>query len=94
MRLLLIGRPGSGKGTQAQAIADHFGIVHISSGDLLRRHVADDTQLGRTIAATLAGCDADLARDLREEGAALRVVRALLALDRRPFGVSGHRGRV
>ena len=53
MRLLLIGRPGSGKGTQAEAISAHFGIAHISSGDLLRQHVADDTQLGRTIAALM-----------------------------------------
>jgi adenylate kinase len=53
MRLLLIGRPGSGKGTQAEAISAHFGIAHISSGDLLRQHVADDTQLGRTIATLM-----------------------------------------
>jgi adenylate kinase len=46
MRLLLIGAPGAGKGTQAQRIADHFGIVHISSGDLLRDHVARGTALG------------------------------------------------
>ena len=47
MRLLLIGAPGAGKGTQADRIADHFGVVHISSGDLLRRHVADETAIGR-----------------------------------------------
>jgi adenylate kinase len=57
MRLLLVGRPGSGKGTQAKAISAHFGIAHISSGDLLRRHVADDTQLGRTIAGIMANGD-------------------------------------
>jgi adenylate kinase len=57
MRLLLIGRPGSGKGTQATAIADHFGIAHISSGDLLRQHVSNDTQLGRTIAGLMAKGD-------------------------------------
>ena len=49
MRLLLIGPPGSGKGTQAVRIAEHFGIEHISSGDLLRRHVAEETAIGRTI---------------------------------------------
>ena len=47
MRLLLIGAPGAGKGTQAERIAEHFGVVHISSGDLLRRHVADGTAIGR-----------------------------------------------
>jgi len=49
MRLLLIGAPGSGKGTQAQRLAERFGIAHISSGDLLRQHVRDQTALGRTI---------------------------------------------
>ena len=47
MRLLLIGAPGAGKGTQADRIAAHFGVVHISSGDLLRKHVADGTAIGR-----------------------------------------------
>ncbi|MCW2723156.1 MAG: adenylate kinase [Frankiales bacterium] len=51
MRLLLIGAPGAGKGTQAQRIADHFGLVHISSGDLLRKHVAEDTATGRSVRA-------------------------------------------
>jgi adenylate kinase len=51
MRLLLIGAPGAGKGTQAQRIADHFGLVHISSGDLLREHVANDTATGRAVRA-------------------------------------------
>ena len=47
MRLLLIGAPGAGKGTQAERIAGHFGVVHISSGDLLRQHVAEQTTIGR-----------------------------------------------
>lgn len=49
MRLLLIGAPGSGKGTQAVRIAEHFGITHISSGDLLRRHIAEGTAIGQRI---------------------------------------------
>ena len=49
MRVLLIGAPGAGKGTQAARIAEHFGIVHISSGDLLRMHVAEGTATGRTV---------------------------------------------
>jgi adenylate kinase len=48
MRILLIGAPGAGKGTQAVRIADHFGITHISSGDLLREHVANRTAIGRS----------------------------------------------
>jgi adenylate kinase len=53
MRLLLIGPPGSGKGTQAKQIARHYGLAHISSGDLLRQHVADGTAVGQTVAAYL-----------------------------------------
>jgi adenylate kinase len=49
MRLLLIGAPGAGKGTQAERLAERFGITHISSGDLLRQHVRDQTTLGQTI---------------------------------------------
>lgn len=47
MRMLLIGAPGAGKGTQAELIAERFGITHISSGDLLRKHVDDETAIGR-----------------------------------------------
>lgn len=57
MRLLLIGPPGSGKGTQAVALADHFGIAHISSGDLLRKHVTEGTALGRSVADAMARGD-------------------------------------
>ena len=49
MRLLMIGAPGAGKGTQAVRVADHFGVTHISSGDLLRDHVKRETSIGRTV---------------------------------------------
>jgi adenylate kinase len=48
VRLLLIGAPGAGKGTQATRIAEHFGVAHLSSGDLLREHVINATAIGRT----------------------------------------------
>jgi adenylate kinase len=51
MRLLLIGAPGAGKGTQAERLAERFNIAHISSGDLLRQHVRDQTSIGQTIKA-------------------------------------------
>jgi adenylate kinase len=51
MRLLLIGAPGAGKGTQAGLLAERFGITHISSGDLLRQHVRDLTPLGQQVKA-------------------------------------------
>ena len=49
MRLLLIGAPGAGKGTQAEKLSARFHIAHISSGDLLRQHVKDQTSLGQRI---------------------------------------------
>ncbi|HSP39035.1 MAG TPA: adenylate kinase [Frankiaceae bacterium] len=49
MRLLMIGAPGAGKGTQAVRVAEHFGVTHISSGDLLRDHVRRETAIGRTV---------------------------------------------
>jgi adenylate kinase len=49
MRLLLIGAPGAGKGTQADMLAARFGIAHISSGDLLRQHVSEETTLGDAV---------------------------------------------
>jgi adenylate kinase len=49
MRLLLIGAPGAGKGTQAERLAARFGIAHISSGDLLRQHVRNRTSLGQRV---------------------------------------------
>ena len=57
MRLLLIGAPGAGKGTQAQRLAQRFGIAHISSGDLLRQHVKDQTSLGQTIKSYVSNGD-------------------------------------
>jgi adenylate kinase len=51
MRLLLIGAPGSGKGTQAELLARRFGIAHISSGDLLRQHVREQTTFGQLVKA-------------------------------------------
>ena len=46
MRLLLVGPPGAGKGTQAAVLSEQLGIPHISTGDLFRVHIADETPLG------------------------------------------------
>lgn len=43
MNLIIIGLPGSGKGTQSKMLADHYGIKHITSGDLLREESEKDT---------------------------------------------------
>jgi adenylate kinase len=45
--IVLQGPPGAGKGTQAKLIAEHYGIPHISTGDILRDNVARGTDLGR-----------------------------------------------
>jgi adenylate kinase len=46
MRVVLIGPPGAGKGTQAKFIAEEFGIPQISTGDIFRKHVTAHTELG------------------------------------------------
>jgi adenylate kinase len=47
MRIILMGPPGAGKGTQATSVADHFGIPAISTGDIFRANVTQGTDLGR-----------------------------------------------
>lgn len=44
---ILLGPPGAGKGTQAKLLAEHLGIPHLSTGDLLRRAVEEGTEVGR-----------------------------------------------
>ena len=46
MRLILVGPPGAGKGTQAVHLADHYGIPHISTGDIFRHNMKNETELG------------------------------------------------
>lgn len=47
MRVVLLGAPGAGKGTQCKRIVNRYGLQHLSSGDILRRHRADSTELGK-----------------------------------------------
>ncbi|WP_426513443.1 adenylate kinase [Dactylosporangium sp. McL0621] len=49
MRVVMIAPPGAGKGTQGGLIAAHFGIPHVATGELLRDHVTQRTDLGRSI---------------------------------------------
>jgi adenylate kinase len=49
MKVLMLAPPGGGKGTQGARIADALGVEHVSSGELLREAVAQDTPLGRSV---------------------------------------------
>lgn len=53
MRIVLLGAPGSGKGTQAALLKEHFSIPHVSTGVLLREAVAGQTPLGRQAKAIM-----------------------------------------
>lgn len=47
LRLILLGPPGAGKGTQAARICQKFGIPHISTGDIFRKHIKEGTEFGK-----------------------------------------------
>ena len=49
MYLILLGPPGSGKGTQAKRIAERLGLLHIASGDMFREAVQQDSELGKLV---------------------------------------------
>jgi adenylate kinase len=49
LNVLLLGVQGSGKGTQAKRIASGYGLAHIATGDILRRAIADGSELGREV---------------------------------------------
>lgn len=53
MKLILIGPPGAGKGTQSQHIKNYFNIPHISTGDMLRQHIQNNTTLGKEVQHTI-----------------------------------------
>jgi adenylate kinase len=57
VRIVLLGPPGSGKGTQASLLAEALGVPAVSTGDLFRAHVDAGTELGRTAAAFAATGD-------------------------------------
>jgi len=53
MRLVFMGPPGAGKGTQAKAVAEHYGVPHVSSGDIFRGEIGRKTPLGLKIKSYL-----------------------------------------
>jgi adenylate kinase len=57
VRIVLLGAPGSGKGTQGAILAARLGVRHVASGELLRAQVAARSELGREVAASLSRGD-------------------------------------
>ena len=57
MRIILLGAPGSGKGTQAKKLMDDFGLPQISTGNLLRKAIAEGTEIGKKAKAIMAAGD-------------------------------------
>jgi adenylate kinase len=53
MRLILLGPPGAGKGTQAQRIVEKYGIPQLSTGDMLRAAIVAETEVGKRVKAVL-----------------------------------------
>ncbi|MEM6841998.1 MAG: adenylate kinase [Bacteroidota bacterium] len=47
LNVVLFGPPGAGKGTQSQKLIEEFGLTHISTGDLFRKHLGEGTELGK-----------------------------------------------
>ncbi|MDZ7384535.1 MAG: adenylate kinase [candidate division KSB1 bacterium] len=54
MRVIMLGAPGTGKGTQASLLATELGVAHISTGDMLREAVAQRTPLGKEVEGVMA----------------------------------------
>lgn len=54
LRMVILGRQGSGKGTQSARLVEAYGCVHVSTGDMLRAAVAEGTELGRAAEAVMA----------------------------------------
>ncbi|MDQ8004895.1 MAG: adenylate kinase [Pedobacter sp.] len=61
LNLVLFGPPGAGKGTQSQKLIDKYQLVHISTGDLFRGHIKNQTTLGKQVSKLIA--DGELVPD-------------------------------
>jgi adenylate kinase len=83
MRVVFLGPPGAGKGTQARHLHERFGIEHISTGDMLRRHLAEGTPLG------LEAQDYMQRGELVPDGLVIAMIEAELVRVRKGFVMDG-----
>ena len=75
LNVVLLGGPGSGKGTQAAHVCKSFGIPHVSTGDLFRDHIKNQTELGRLARSYMDRGDL-VPDDLTEQMVATRLAEA------------------
>jgi len=54
LNIVLFGPPGAGKGTQSERLIEKYGLVHLSTGDMFRMHISNDTELGKRVKQILA----------------------------------------
>lgn len=85
MRLLLLGPPGSGKGTQAKLLSAEFGLLHVAPGDIFRAEIKAGTELGRLVEGILAR------GDLVDDMTTVRIIDTRLSAEeaRRGFVLDG-----
>lgn len=54
LNIVLFGPPGAGKGTQSERLIEKYGLVHLSTGDMFRMHISENTELGQKVKQILA----------------------------------------
>ncbi len=54
LNIVLFGPPGAGKGTQSERLIEKYGLIHLSTGDMFRMHISNDTELGKQVKQILA----------------------------------------
>ena len=86
-RLVLLGRQGAGKGTQSSRLADHFGVVHVSTGDMFRTQAAQGTAFGLEAKRYMDAGDLVLGASFKRKSRFLWVFRILAIVPTRSFSV-------
>ena len=88
MKIIMLGAPGAGKGTQAQMIADKFNIPHISTGDIFRANIIDVSRGALTLSITGDTEKNNALLKLLEEFGILEMARTgTIALERGPYTI-------